>query len=96
MSDNTKICPKCGCSIEGDTMSFGEALKLLKMGSKVARLGWQGRKACLSLKVKDENNLSYIELRTARGNAVPWTPTYEDLLADDWWPYYENNTVVEK
>jgi len=88
MSDNTKICPKCGCSIEGDTMSFGEALKLLKMGSKVARLGWQGRKAYLVLMGKlesTESTLAYIQLRTARGNIVPWTPTYEDLLASDWW-----------
>ena len=70
---------------EPKDFDFGEALKLLKMGNKVARLGWRGCKAYIELKNGDDENKPYIRLKTARGLFCPWIPNHCDLLEDDWW-----------
>lgn len=68
-------------------MDFGEALKALKNGEAVARLGWNGANQFLRRQVPDANSkmsLPYIYITTVTGDRVPWLASQSDMLADDW------------
>jgi len=77
-------------------MGFGDAIKLLKEGKKVARRGWNGKGIFIELQVPDEYSKMthpYIFIDTtglqtdnpdAPKNRVPWAPSQTDLLAEDW------------
>jgi hypothetical protein len=81
-------------------MNFGEALIELKLGSKVAREGWNGKGMYLYYVpaasypsmteiAKKEfgdyvNYGAYIAMKTAQDNVVPWLASQTDVLAMDW------------
>lgn len=68
-------------------MEFGEALKVLKSGGKVARDGWNGKNMWLALQVPDAHSkmtLPYIYMFTADKQLVPWLASQTDVLAADW------------
>lgn len=77
-------------------MDFGEAIKELKSGNKVARKGWNGKGIFIELQVPDENSKMtspYIFIDTtglqtdnnfAPKSLVPWLPSQTDMLAEDW------------
>lgn len=77
-------------------MDFGEALRNLKEGKRVARKGWNGRGIFIELQRPDENSKMshpYIFIDTtglqtenefAPKNRVPWVASQTDLLAEDW------------
>lgn len=89
-------CPELGGEA---TFSFGDAIKYLKRGMKVARKGWNGKKQYIQL----ATGISY---RTADGKIVNcnheaignmaiafvgtsgvqmgWLASQEDMLAEDW------------
>ena len=61
--------------------------KELKKGNKVARKDWNGKNMYLELQVSDEHSkmsLSYIYMKTAQGDLVPWFASQPDMLSDDW------------
>lgn len=76
--------------------NFGEAIKYLKRGFKVARKGWNGKGIYLELQVPDEHSkmtLPYIYIVTnglitdnphAPKGCVPWLASQTDMLAEDW------------
>lgn len=81
-------------------MNFGQALEALKLGSKVAREGWNG-KGLYALLVhsthwgmdssipfdwgKEGNGLrSWLGLKDVNNNFGPWVPSTSDVLAEDW------------
>lgn len=78
------------------TGTFGEALEALKAGSKVARMGWNGRGIFLELQrptSKSKMTAPYIYIDTTgldtdNPNApkvlVPWLASQTDMLAEDW------------
>ena len=78
------------------TFNFGEAIKYLKRGFKVARKGWNGKGIYLELQVPDEHSkmtLPYVYIVTnglitdnpnAPKGCVPWLASQTDMLADDW------------
>lgn len=78
------------------TFNFGEAIKYLKRGFKVARKGWNGKGIYLELQVPDEHSkmtLPYIYIVTnnlitdnpdAPKGVVPWLASQTDMLAEDW------------
>jgi hypothetical protein len=69
------------------TFGFGEALDYLRMGAKVARVGWNGKDMWLALQEPDANSkmtLPYIYMRTAQGDLVPWLASQTDVLSRDW------------
>lgn len=78
------------------TFSFGEAIKYLKRGLKVKRLGWNGKGIYLEMQNPDEHSkmtLPYIYIVTsnlitdnpnAPKGVVPWLASQTDMLADDW------------
>lgn len=77
------------------SMSFSDALVLLKEGKKIAREGWNGAFLVLTivtceplLSVFSEGTLlecgSRIDKKTAGGRTIAWDYSQTEILADDW------------
>lgn len=100
-SDEFVIADDENCPLLGgvNTFNFGEAIKYLKRGHKVARAGWNGKNQYIELAM----NISYInssgELvnceHAAIGNKaiafvgtsgvqMGWLASQADMLAEDW------------
>lgn len=82
-----------------DVLDFGDAIRLLKDGAKVARTGWNGKGLWLELQTPDQHSkmtLPYVYMcypdtpasATAPANhvgaRVPWLASQTDMLAEDW------------
>ena len=79
-----------------EAMDFGEAIRALKAGKKVARKGWNGKGIYVELQVPDENSkmtLPYVCIVTnglitdnkyAPKGIVPWLASQTDMLSEDW------------
>lgn len=68
-------------------MTFSEALEKIKIGEKVQRIGWNGDGMYIKLQIPTETTkmtLSYLSIKTADNNLVPWLASQTDLLSDDW------------
>lgn len=89
---NEKNCPQLGGET---TFSFGEAIKHLKRGMKVARKGWNGKgmylffadgedlTSCLS--ASDFKCTSSVCMKTAKNTiCVGWVASQADMFAEDW------------
>lgn len=96
-SDEWQIADAANCPLLGGeaTFSFGEAIKYLKRGMKVARKGWNGKGMYLFLAdgrdisqcLFNGNHacLSSVCLRTAQGSVcIGWNASQADMLAEDW------------
>lgn len=57
-------------------LNFGVALVRFKKGDQIARAGWDNEHLVL------EGSVIYVTAEN--GNQTEWTPSHEDLLADDW------------
>lgn len=82
---------------EGDVqaLTFGDALHFLKQGKAVSRAGWNG-KGMYVFRIapgqwtftngKNDNMplLPFLALRTVDGKVVPWVPSINDCLSEDW------------
>lgn len=74
------------------TFDFGEAIKQLKAGNKVQRLGWNGKGMYLYLvDTLEQTNPAqflyepFIVMFTAQGKHQPgWLASQADMLAEDW------------
>lgn len=78
------------------TFGFGEAIKFLKRGFRVARKGWNGKGIYLEMQIPDEHSkmtLPYIYIVTsslvsdnphAPRGVVPWLASQTDMLCEDW------------
>ena len=86
-------------SRENETMDFGQAIRLLKDGKKVARQGWNGKKQYIELATnisyKNTNNETINAEHEAIGNKaiafvetsgvqIGWLASQADMLAEDW------------
>lgn len=78
-------------------LTFGEALKALKQGHRIARVGWNGKGMWLSYLDPYRNDqfqliekniegtfAPYIGMKTADNKYVPWLASQTDILAEDW------------
>lgn len=93
---DSKNCPELGGEA---TFSFGDAIKYLKRGMKVARKGWNGKKQYIQLatgisyKTADGDivncehdaigNIAIAFVGTS-GVQMGWLASQADMLADDW------------
>ena len=82
----------------GQGMSFGDALKALKAGQRVARTGWNGKgmwlwipealdEFCTKVFVCGDDAFEtapWIGMKTADNKFVPWLASQTDVLAEDW------------
>ena len=79
-----------------EVFDFGEALKRLKEGKRVYRLGWNGVGMWLELQKPDTHSKMthpyiYIEYPAnpnhhtyPNGSRTPWLASQADMLAEDW------------
>lgn len=78
-------------------MKFSDALYAVKSGAKIYREGWNGKGMFLFLVAGDAWNfecdidgvdglstLSFICMKTADNQLVPWLASQTDVLANDW------------
>ena len=101
LSDEWVVADSQNCPVLGGeaTFSFGEAIKYLKRGFKVARKGWNGKKQYIQLatgisyKAADGEvvncehdaigNMAVAFVGTS-GVQMGWLASQADMLADDW------------
>lgn len=101
LSDTWQIADKKNCPELGGeaTFSFGEAIKYLKRGMKVARKGWNGKKQYIQLATGISYKATDGEIVNCEHNAIGnmaiafigtsgvqmgWLASQADMLADDW------------
>ena len=74
-------------------LTFGEALRALKQGKKVARTGWNGKGLWVEIQHPNafsKMTLPYLFLNypndavNTPGARVPWLASQTDILAEDW------------
>lgn len=98
--DDWMIADEENCGVLGgqSTFGFGDAIRYLKRGLKVARKGWNGKGMYLryvepytdkAYKVTecepiDGTLLPYIAMKTADNKFVPWLASQTDMLSEDW------------
>lgn len=63
------------------TMNFSQALKAIKKGKRVRRRNWRQQKSWIILTKKNETKWIAI---SRDGMFLPWFPSQDDLLSDDW------------
>ncbi len=91
-----KNCPELGGE---NTFSFGEAIKYLKRGMKVARKGWNGKKQYIQLAAgisyktptgavvnceHDAIGNKAVAFVGTSGVRMGWLASQADMLAEDW------------
>lgn len=88
-------CPQLGGET---TFSFGDAIKYLKRGLKVARKGWNGKHMYIryvepytdkAYRVTEQEPTDgtlqpYIAMKTTDNGFIPWLASQTDMLAEDW------------
>ena len=80
-------------------MNFGSALLALKNGTKMQRVGWNGKGMYLELQVPDEHSkmthpylyftIPNCEEGTRR---IPYVCTTVDMFAEDWQEHHRSTT----
>ena len=100
-SDEWIIADETNCQVLGGeaTFSFGDAIKYMKRGLKVARKGWNGKKQYIQLatgisyKTADNEIINCehdaignkaIAFVGTSGVQMGWFATQADMLAEDW------------
>lgn len=84
-----------------DNLNFGSVIGFLKHGKKMARAGWLEKEAFVYyVQTHNREPLNdversifgdtvecraYIALKTNQGDSIPWTPTNNDVIAEDWY-----------
>ena len=73
-------------------MDFGGAIHVMIGGGKVYREEWANNEVVIALQKPDDHSkmtkpfLYVVELWEG-GAAMPWTPTQDDMLSNDWVVY---------
>lgn len=68
------------------TFDFGEAIKVMRAGKRVRRLGWNGKGMWIAI---EQPNLygrmtePFVYMKTAQGGLIPWLASQADMLARD-------------
>ena len=86
------------------TFDFGEAIRRIKNGARVARKGWNGKGMFVMHCGVDGEDYTlddgtkvirrdYLYMKAADDTVVPWVASQTDILAEDW---YEVKKEAEK
>lgn len=101
LSDEWIVADEKNCPVLGGkaTFSFGEAIKYLKRGMRVAREGWNGKKQYIQLATGISYKTSSGEIVNCEHDAIGnmaiafvgtsgvqmgWLASQADMLAEDW------------
>lgn len=99
LSDEWQFADETNCPELGGEgfFSFGDAIKFLKRGLKVARKGWNGKGMYLEYVDPYMNRqfqitetdpagtfIPWIGMKTADNTFVPWLASQTDMLSEDW------------
>lgn len=74
-------------ALEKREMNFEKALRLLRLGRKVFRSGWNGKNMWICLQRPTNTSkmtLPYIYMKTVENDLVPWVASQTDILSEDW------------
>jgi Protein of unknown function (DUF2829) len=83
----SRYCPSCDqIWLEESMFDFGTALKYIKEGHHVSRVGWNGKGQWLGLEKSKLPDIErdYIFIFTTTKQTVPWVASQTDMLAEDW------------
>lgn len=91
-SDEWEIAEDSDIKLDVRTFMFGEAIRLLKQGKKVARKGWNGKDMWICL-IPHSNNMwkgypmqDCIGMKNVYNQMQPgWIASQADMLAEDWY-----------
>lgn len=68
-----------------NTFDFGHAIRLVKRGTAIARLGWNGKGMYVGVHIPTEpTERPYLFMKAVDDTFVPWVASQSDLLATDW------------
>lgn len=100
LSEDWQVATEENCPVLGGEamFPFGDAIKYLKRGLKVARKGWNGKgQYIMYIDPYDNSQFSiaekstiegtpypYLAIKTNYNGIVPWIASQTDMLADDW------------
>ena len=76
-----------GVSFARASGDFGHALKVLRNGGQVHRLGWNGKGLYVELHTPEAGSVisaPFLALHYPGGGCIPWVPSQTDQLATDW------------
>lgn len=65
-------------------MNIGEAIELVKSGKKVTRPGLGINNVSVEINRPSDGKKPYLVVHTDTGLLIPWRPTSNDILAEDW------------
>ena len=71
-----------GKEVTAAELDFGTALNALKNGEAIACDHWP-KGVCLTIAGQGDEE-DYIVMRTSNGKVMPWAPTHESLLSNNW------------
>ena len=71
-------------NLDVHTFMFGEAIRRLKAGQKVARKGWNGKGLFIQKEQIDDIQSFFTITDTKTGRKNTWVPSISDLFAEDW------------
>ncbi|MEE0265011.1 MAG: DUF2829 domain-containing protein [Acutalibacteraceae bacterium] len=98
-SDEWGIVEETNIDLNVKTFCFGEAIRLIKQGKKVARKGWNGKSQYIELATNISYRTANGEVINAEHNAIGnkaigfvgtsgvqlgWLASQADMLAEDW------------
>ena len=70
-------------------LDFGDAMRRVLDGGKMARSGWNGKGMWIALNnvtmgISEGDVLKLVCMKTAQGTLVPWLASVTDMVATDW------------
>jgi hypothetical protein len=82
-----------------EALTTGFAVEMAKMGKKIARSGWNGKGMWVRLYNPQTDKefpmteihpfegtpACWLAIKTASNRFIPWVPSQEDVLAEDWY-----------
>lgn len=66
------------------SLSFGDAVIVLKQGKQIARKGWNGRGMYIRYVPATPYLNAHLELKNVANTYDTWVPSVSDVLAEDW------------
>lgn len=69
------------------TFDFSTALTVIRGGGVVTRAAWVGSGLTLGLMAPpaESGMMPFVAVRSQTGQIMPWTPSHQEMFAEDWY-----------